>query len=424
MKKRISFDAVMFAFSFWLIFITIEGSFSVQIVFPILILMILYNLFIKKKLVIKMNKEKKYLFYFLIALYISMFINLVLNIKYFSTDTVIGVIYFTVIVFWYIFNTNKVYTDKEIEFIKTSYILMSVICSLFLIKRFLDGQTGKIAMINLVGMEIDENYISALIAMATLYIFDNLLSLSRKAIFKIINIIFLIINILAVALSGSRASLLGMVLVMMLQYLIMFFEKITFKRILKFTLIMIIVIGAGIKILDYIPEWTYNRYFKSNYVDRSNENRMLMWKNGVNGIINNPIQGYSIRIFDKIPEYGIIDDFEIPDRVPAHQTYLDILIYSGIIGFIPFILFLYYLFRNFFNKGKSKYIPMIILFIFITNIIGAERSVFFWNTLIMLTIIKDNIDSKEKDREKNKLNNSSNNNEIVVKDDEEKRIFN
>ena len=63
MKRRISFDAVMFAFSFWLIFITIEGSFSVQIVFPILILMILYNLFIKKKLVIKMNKEKKYLFF-------------------------------------------------------------------------------------------------------------------------------------------------------------------------------------------------------------------------------------------------------------------------------------------------------------------------------------------------------------------------
>ena len=100
------------------------------------------------------------------------------------------------------------------------------------------------------------------------------------------------------------------------------------------------------------------------------------------------------------------------------------MIYSGIIGFIPFILFLYYLFRSFFNKGKSKYIPMIILFIFITNIIGAERSVFFWNTLIMLTIIKDNVDSKEKDREKNKLNNSSNNNEIVVKDDEEKRVFN
>ena len=65
---------------------------------------------------------------------------------------------------------------------------------------------------------------------------------------------------------------------------------------------------------------------------------------------------------------------------------------------------------------------MIFLFLFITNIIGAERSVFFWNTLIILTIIKDNIDSKEK--EKDKLNNNSNNNEIVVKNDEEKRIFN
>ena len=147
-----------------------------------------------------------------------------------------------------------------------------------------------------------------------------------------------------------------------------------------------------------------------------------MWKNGMRGIMKKPLTGYSIRIFDKIPEFATINDFEIPDRVPAHQTYLDILIYSGLLGFIPFMLFLYYLFKEFLKKGRFKYIPMIFLFLFITNIIGAERSVFFWNTLIMLTIIKDNIDAKEK--EKDKLNNSSNNNEIVVKDDEEKRIFN
>ena len=123
----------------------------------------------------------------------------------------------------------------------------------------------------------------------------------------------------------------------------------------------------------------------------------------------------SIRIFDKIPEFGTINDFEIPDRVPAHQTYLDILIYSGVIGFIPFILFLYYLFKAFLKKEKFKYVPMIFLFLFITNIIGAERSVFFWNTLIILTIIKDNIDSK--DKEQDKLENIDNN-EIVVRNNE------
>ena len=324
-------------------------------------------------------------------------------------------LYFIVIFLWYIVATNKVYTDKEINMIKNSYIIVSVICSIFLIERFLSGQTGKIAMVNLVGMEIDENYVSAIIAMATLLVFQNILSVNKKLWIKLINIIYLIINIFAVALSGSRAALIGLAIAMGMQYVIMFFEKINLKRILKFILIIIIVTAIGIKVFEYIPTWTYNRYFNSNYVDKSNSKRILMWKNGMRGIIKNPITGYSVRIFDKIPEFGTINDFEIPDRVPAHQTYLDILIYSGLIGFIPFILFLYYLFKAFLKKEKFKYVPMILLFLFITNIIGAERSVFFWNTLIILTIIKDNIDSKDKKQDKLEI---IDNNEIVVKNNE------
>ena len=45
-NKKVSFDAIMFALSYWLIFITFEGSFSVQVLFPILILMIIYKIFI------------------------------------------------------------------------------------------------------------------------------------------------------------------------------------------------------------------------------------------------------------------------------------------------------------------------------------------------------------------------------------------
>lgn len=414
-NKKVSFDAIMFALSYWLIFITFEGSFSVQILLPVLILMIIYKVFIDKNIRIKMDKSKRNLFYFVLALFISTIINLIVNIKYFNINTIIGLLYFIVIFLWYIVATNKVYTDKEINMIKNSYIIVSVICSIFLIERFLSGQTGKIAMINLVGMEIDENYVSAIIAMATLLVFQNILSVNKKLWIKLINIIYLIINIFAVALSGSRAALIGVIIAMGMQYVIMFFEKINLKRILKFILIIIIVTAIGIKVFEYIPTWTYNRYFNSNYVDKSNSKRILMWKNGIRGIIKNPITGYSIRIFDKIPEFGTINDFEIPDRVPAHQTYLDILIYSGVIGFIPFILFLYYLFKAFLKKEKFKYVPMIFLFLFITNIIGAERSVFFWNTLIILTIIKDNIDSK--DKEQDKLENIDNN-EIVVRNNE------
>ena len=280
-NKKVSFDAIMFALSYWLIFITFEGSFSVQILLPVLILMIIYKVFIDKNIRIKMDKSKRNLFYFVLALFISTIINLIVNIKYFNINTIIGLLYFIVIFLWYIVATNKVYTDKEINMIKNSYIIVSVICSIFLIERFLSGQTGKIAMINLVGMEIDENYVSAIIAMATLLVFQNILSVNKKLWIKLINIIYLIINIFAVALSGSRAALIGVIIAMGMQYVIMFFEKINLKRILKFILIIIIVTAIGIKVFEYIPTWTYNRYFNSNYVDKSNSKRILMWKNGI-----------------------------------------------------------------------------------------------------------------------------------------------
>ena len=41
-NKKVSFDAIMFALSYWLIFITFEGSFSVQILLPVLILKEIY----------------------------------------------------------------------------------------------------------------------------------------------------------------------------------------------------------------------------------------------------------------------------------------------------------------------------------------------------------------------------------------------
>ncbi len=108
-NKKVSFDAIMFALSYWLIFITFEGSFSVQVLFPILILMIIYKIFIDNNIKVKMDKGKRTLFYFIVALFISTITNLIINIKYFNINTIIGLLYFVIIFLWYIVTTNKVY---------------------------------------------------------------------------------------------------------------------------------------------------------------------------------------------------------------------------------------------------------------------------------------------------------------------------
>ena len=390
-KRKISFDTMLFALSFWMIFITIEGSFSVQILLPILLIIILYKIIIQRNFKIRINPESKILFIFITALIFSTTINLITNSNYFSVDTLIGVAYFLVIYLWYLLNTNKTYEAPEIKFIINSYIGMSVLCSILLIARFLSGQIGKIAMINFINVEIDENYVSALISMATLFLFNNILNnkIKGKAYIKLFKLIALGVNILAIALSGSRAALIGTILCFGMSYIMAFGKNLTGKKIIKLVLLFCILIGIGVKVLDYIPAWTFNRYFNSNYSDNSNNKRVLMWKNGINGFISSPFYGYSIRIFDKLPEFSTIEGFKIPERVPAHQTYIDLLLYTGILGFIPFIVFIYKIFKLNITQNEKRLLPMIIFFIFITNIIGAEKSVFMWNNLILFTIIGD-----------------------------------
>lgn len=387
--KNIPMDTILFALSFWMIFITIEGSFSVQILLPILILIMFYQIIVKKKSKICINIESKLLFLFIIALIFSTIINVCKYINYITYDTLIGVLYFIIIFLWYLFNTNKSYKTKEIKLIINSYIGMSFFCSILLIGRFLSGQLGKIAMINLIDVEIDENYVSALIAMASLFLFNSILNkvAKEKVKIKFMKIIVLGVNLLAIALSGSRAALIGIIMCMILSYFLAFKTDLNIKKTGKLLIIFVVIIIISINIFDYIPSWTFDRYFNSNYSDNSNNKRVLIWKNAINGFFNSPIYGYSIRIFDQIPEYSKIEGFKIPERVPAHQTYIDLLLYTGILGMVPFILFLYKVFKDNIILGEKRMLPMIIFFLMVTNIVGAEKSVFMWNNLILFTII-------------------------------------
>ena len=97
MKGNISFSAFIFGFSFWLIFVTIEGSFSVQIFLPILPIVMITTIIKSKDFRLKICKEYKYLFIFIFVLTISTIFGLVFYTKYFDFECLIGLLYFVVI---------------------------------------------------------------------------------------------------------------------------------------------------------------------------------------------------------------------------------------------------------------------------------------------------------------------------------------
>lgn len=384
---NISFKAFLIAISFWLIFITIEGSFSVQILTPILLLLLLYDIVLKKNSCFKISKSGKILGLFVLLLGLTSVINSMFFVDVMSIDSIIGILYFIVIFLWYVFTTNQEYNAKEIKMMVNSYIYMSLICSLFIIYRYLGGQIGKIAMVNLINVEIDENYVSALIAAATLFLFNILINRKQKLKGKLLNLLILTINLFAIALSGSRAALISTAIATIISLFVSLVRNFSYKKIMLVLFAMFSFIILGSMVLRKIPAWTFDRYFNSNYADNSNNIRLLLWENGINGILNRPFTGYGITVFDKLKDYGNVHGIQIPERVPAHQTFLDIGIYCGIGGILLFIYFLYTIFIPFIKKKNIIYLPVIVIVFFIMNILGAERSVFLWNNLVLLSII-------------------------------------
>lgn len=389
-KKEISARAILFGLSFWLILLSFEGSFMIVSLAPVIVISIVIKL-LKKESLFKFDFFDKMFLILTAILIISTVINLFIHSDLISIDSIIGIVYFIGIFMWFLLNTKNSYNKKEINFVIKSYVLASVVCSMFIIFRYLIGADGKIALINLVGTTIDPNYISAFIAVAAIYLFTMVLTNSKN---RMLNILFLVILVFSVFLIGSRAALLGLLLSLLLTFWLNFFKKITKNKIIYSTVILVIALIVGSKILSTIPEWTLNRYFDfDSYFDNSNSERLNIWNNAIDGIIEQPLTGYGVGVFNNIEKFKYVQYGDItrtiPKSAPGHNTYLDIAIYFGLIGLIIFIIVLFKIFSKCFLKQNRILLPIVFILIFLTIILGADKSVFLWNNLIILKIMLD-----------------------------------
>lgn len=385
-KEKKKLKSYIFALSFLMIFFTYEGSFNVQSLLPFVILLI-FDILVNKKTKLRFDSRSRLLALFVGVLCVSSIISMFRYSELISFNVIIGILYFLVIFLWFYLCTNEYMNSAEIKLINRVYVFTGTLCSILLIKRFLNGQLGKIAMINFIGTEIDENHVSALIAVVTVYIFMSILLKKTSIKGTIVKVILFSLNFFGVAISGSRASLISTVAAIILLFFIVFFQKLTIKKFFSLVLSILVLIFIGSKIINFLPEWTYNRYFSNNYMDSSNTTRINIWKNAVNGILSQPLLGYGIGFFENIDEYKYVNGTRIPERVPAHHTFLDITLYTGIIGLIIFALFLWSILKQFLHGNGKVFLPIILVIFLISNILGAEKSAFFWNNIILLVII-------------------------------------
>lgn len=386
-KDKISIESRIFGFSIWMLLFTYEGSFMIQSLIGFIAIMFVVQM---KKKCLKFGKYSKALLVLFFYLTFSTVANTLIHIDLLSEAVVIGILYFALITIWFWLNTNDTKNSREINFIINNYIYVMTIVSIFSIYHgVILAQGGKIAYINFLGTEIDENYSSALISMSVVFLFLKLIFLlnsNKKGIIKWI--ILFVVNVIGVAVIGSRASMLSCILAMVVGFCIYFGNKISLKKILLCVILILFGIGIIKITLNYMPEWTYQRYFQNSYADKSNSIRLIYWKNAITATLDSPLFGMGFGFYKKIPKYQEFEYFSItPESAPAHQTFLDIMIYGGFIGVSIFILFIGKILKNVFNRKNIMILPIVINLLFISNIIGADRSVFFWNSLIIVVML-------------------------------------
>ena len=387
--KNISVPSKIFGISIWMLLFTYEGSFMVQSLLGFIILLAIFAL---KERKIQLNNSAKILLFLVAHLTFSTIINFIIHIDLASESAIIGILYFMLIAGWFILNTEKRKNVKEINFILNNYIIVTTIASLISIYYgVILNQGGKIALINLIGVEIDENYSSALISVGVIFLFLKLLySIRRNKINFVKWLLLFIINIVGVSVIGSRASMLACIISIVAGFILYLVNDMNTKKILVGVVFLIIGIFSIKIALNYMPQWTYERYFQNSYLDTSNSIRITYWKNAFDATLDSPLFGFGFGFYTRIPEYQNFDYFDItPESAPAHQTYLDIMIYGGFVGLVIFILFIITVITKVLNRKTIMLIPLAINLLFISNIIGADKSVFFWNTLIIIFIISE-----------------------------------
>jgi O-antigen ligase len=310
-------------------------------------------------------------------------INCLFDWKTINEKSFIRIGYTLFILFYYYIITSCCFNREDIKKILYLNALAGLFIALLIIKNWCGGAKGKISLISFFHVSIEENYTGALLAFIVVLSF-LMLKFEKEKLNKIFIFVVIGFCVFAVCLTGSRAAFIGIILsltVMGIQYL--FARKVSFlKKVFWIVLCIVICIVLYTQLEHILPSFLYNRLFTNSLNDNSNADRLILWKNGFNGFLNRPFLGYGVGNFN----YYVRLIFPQHKVVVAHNSFLDILIDVGIIGFGVFAVMVYKNIKYIFREGKV-FIPLFVCFLFTALIVGGERTFFFWNDIIILTLI-------------------------------------
>lgn len=381
LKKKISLPVILLSISPSFIFIAIEGTFLVRSIIPLIGILVIYSLFRLKKF--RLSRPIKWF----IALELVFFVSTLINSLIYSAEisVLIQIIYQFGIFLWFsLLLQRQDYSKEEINTYMNAYICVCLLCSSYVIVNNIVIGRYASSVTNLLGYRIGKNFYGALMCLGPIYALLKILYSDKH---KTIYIAALFVMLIGIVFTNSRGTLLALsisILVLLFQY---GQQKLTKKRMLVLCIVIVVGLLSIKPILNLIPTWMFRRYFINSYADGSNTDRLMRWKNALEGIAHSPLIGFGPGVFSLIPEYMVTDFGKtISDATYSHNTYLDIMVNGGVIGLICFLGVIFSTIKDTI-KHNIVFLPVIICLFITSGILGAGKSVYFWNNLIFCGMV-------------------------------------
>lgn len=279
-----------------------------------------------------------------------------------------------IILFLLFFVTTLLKVNKrELIFIIKSYILSAIVLSTILIikgKMLYEG-TLRLTIFFSRNNYYDVNFLAAYILFPALIALNNAIIQDNK-IKKIKYYMLTLVLLIAIFLTGSRASLIGFIIGA--TYMLIINKKVKINNI-----IAILVICAIIYFL--LPSEIIDRFFGTTYNDGSNQKRLKHWFYAIKVIMKKPLLGWGITWTTEI----IKQEFKL--NYAVHNTILGFLVQFGIIGSLPIIIIIANGMRLLYKNKEIGFVGAIVGFIFTIIMVEAQNSLILFFPLMITYLI-------------------------------------
>jgi O-antigen ligase len=386
--------AFLVGFSGLLIIFAWDNCFNLMVLFPVIGFIFVWFL-VKSNFTIPINTQSMIVLFIIVIYLIGDIWSMIISPNIIGNITFIRLIYSIVILFFYFVVTTISYNQKQIKIVLWGNVCSGVFIAILIFLSFLNGVKGKIAFNTVFGGTIEENYTAAILSFELVLAF--ILGVFNIKIYKKF-FLFISAGIMffSLCLTGSRAALIASViaLALFLTFYICSLKIRPVKKVIPIIIILLAVFFFFNYAEQILPPFLYNRMF-GNLIDglddSSNAQRIALWENALNGFFKRPLFGYGIGNFN----YYVRQLWPKHTVVVAHNTYLDFLVDSGIFGLSSILIMLFINIKPIFSHKGICFLPCLISLLITSFIVGGERTYFFWNGFIVLSIISKAIKQGE-----------------------------